>query len=176
MTARSRKSTLGGGRLPCAFAKAAEGIRMVPLRAPRPAAPMHTSHVWIAAHALVHSCESRPNGRSELLEGGRATRLVVQSGSAVHSGGRDVAQSGSAPEWGSGGRGFKSRRPDLMDLAAMQQLTRCMAAFVFGIESPVQGASPTGAEYSADCREQRQGSATIFPSWTSWVRVPSPAP
>ena len=27
--------------------------------------------------------------------------------------GRDVAQPGSAPEWGSGGRGFKSRRPDL---------------------------------------------------------------
>ena len=26
--------------------------------------------------------------------------------------GRDVAQSGSAPEWGSGGRGFESRRPD----------------------------------------------------------------
>ena len=25
---------------------------------------------------------------------------------------RDVAQSGSAPEWGSGGRGFESRRPD----------------------------------------------------------------
>src|SRR6266550_1844080 len=25
---------------------------------------------------------------------------------------RDVAQSGSAPEWGSGGRGFKSRRPE----------------------------------------------------------------
>ncbi len=25
---------------------------------------------------------------------------------------RDVAQPGSAPEWGSGGRGFKSRRPD----------------------------------------------------------------
>ena len=25
---------------------------------------------------------------------------------------RDVAQSGSAPEWGSGGREFKSRRPD----------------------------------------------------------------
>src|SRR2546430_4085484 len=25
---------------------------------------------------------------------------------------RDVAQLGSAPEWGSGGRGFKSRRPD----------------------------------------------------------------
>src|SRR5690349_10089403 len=28
------------------------------------------------------------------------------------SGGRDVAQPGSAPELGSGGRGFKSRRPD----------------------------------------------------------------
>ncbi len=28
---------------------------------------------------------------------------------------RDVAQSGSAPEWGSGGRGFKSRRPDLKE-------------------------------------------------------------
>ncbi len=27
---------------------------------------------------------------------------------------RDVAQSGSAPEWGSGGRGFKSRRPDYL--------------------------------------------------------------
>ena len=28
---------------------------------------------------------------------------------------RDVAQPGSAPEWGSGGRGFKSRRPDLIN-------------------------------------------------------------
>lgn len=27
---------------------------------------------------------------------------------------RDVAQLGSAPLWGSGGRGFKSRRPDHM--------------------------------------------------------------
>ena len=27
---------------------------------------------------------------------------------------RDVAQSGSAPEWGSGGRGFESRRPDFV--------------------------------------------------------------
>ena len=26
--------------------------------------------------------------------------------------GRDVAESGSAPEWGSGGRRFKSSRPD----------------------------------------------------------------
>ncbi len=27
---------------------------------------------------------------------------------------RDVAQSGSVPEWGSGGREFKSRRPDFL--------------------------------------------------------------
>src|SRR3989454_9098223 len=31
---------------------------------------------------------------------------------------RDVAQLGSAPEWGSGGRGFKSRRPDWVDQAS----------------------------------------------------------
>jgi hypothetical protein len=31
---------------------------------------------------------------------------------AVYERKRDVAQPGSAPEWGSGGRGFKSRRPD----------------------------------------------------------------
>jgi hypothetical protein len=30
---------------------------------------------------------------------------------------RDVAQPGSAPEWGSGGRGFKSRRPDFASRA-----------------------------------------------------------
>ena len=35
--------------------------------------------------------------------------LLESSAIAVQ---RDVAQSGSAPEWGSGGRGFKSRRPD----------------------------------------------------------------
>src|SRR6266545_5282921 len=29
---------------------------------------------------------------------------------------RDVAQPGSAPEWGSGGRGFKSRRPDYLQI------------------------------------------------------------
>ncbi len=29
---------------------------------------------------------------------------------------RDVAQSGSAPEWGSGGRRFESGRPDLLSL------------------------------------------------------------
>jgi hypothetical protein len=33
---------------------------------------------------------------------------------ARNTGQRDVAQPGSAPEWGSGGRGFKSRRPDFL--------------------------------------------------------------
>src|SRR5437667_11253053 len=35
---------------------------------------------------------------------------------------RDVAQSGSAPEWGSGGRGFKSRRPDLSKYEASPEV------------------------------------------------------
>jgi hypothetical protein len=34
--------------------------------------------------------------------------IAVKSATKI----RDVAQSGSAPEWGSGGREFKSRRPD----------------------------------------------------------------
>jgi hypothetical protein len=34
--------------------------------------------------------------------------IAVKSSTKI----RDVAQSGSAPEWGSGGREFKSRRPD----------------------------------------------------------------
>ena len=36
---------------------------------------------------------------------------------------RDVAQPGSAPEWGSGGRGFKSRRPDLLEGTVAFELT-----------------------------------------------------
>src|SRR5213080_522216 len=35
---------------------------------------------------------------------------------AWHLAVRDVAQSGSAPEWGSGGRGFKSRRTDWLKI------------------------------------------------------------
>ena len=38
--------------------------------------------------------------------------LFTCTGGLFTSISRDVAQSGSAPEWGSGGRGFKSRRPD----------------------------------------------------------------
>ena len=42
-----------------------------------------------------------------------ASHYTPQSVSlAVFERRRDVAQPGSAPEWGSGGRGFKSRRPD----------------------------------------------------------------
>jgi hypothetical protein len=44
---------------------------------------------------------------------GEGTRFRVLSGAAEPAAeGRDVAQPGSAPEWGSGGRGFESRRPD----------------------------------------------------------------
>jgi hypothetical protein len=38
--------------------------------------------------------------------------LTVSSESVRNKNYRDVAQSGSAPEWGSGGRWFKSSRPD----------------------------------------------------------------
>src|SRR5512146_85193 len=48
-------------------------------------------------------------------------------GAASARGGRDVAQSGSAPEWGSGGRGFKSRRPDWLKIKPCSDV-RCGAS------------------------------------------------
>ena len=36
--------------------------------------------------------------------------------------GRDVAQSGSVPEWGSGGPGFKSRRPDQFQISIKSRI------------------------------------------------------
>src|SRR6185503_8701444 len=44
--------------------------------------------------------------------GGEASDYTPQSVCSATRAQRDVAQPGSAPEWGSGGRGFKSRRPD----------------------------------------------------------------
>ena len=38
--------------------------------------------------------------------------LTIHNGNAIIAFFRDVAQSGSAPEWGSGGPEFKSPRPD----------------------------------------------------------------
>lgn len=52
--------------------------------------------------------------RIGLLAGEGATILPSLFGSRFGAQ-RDVAQPGSAPEWGSGGRGFKSRRPDLIN-------------------------------------------------------------
>ena len=55
--------------------------------------PFLSAHCWVVADAASH--------------------YTPQSVSlAVFERKRDVAQPGSAPEWGSGGRGFKSRRPD----------------------------------------------------------------
>src|SRR5207244_6855476 len=48
---------------------------------------------------------------------------------------RDVAQSGSAPEWGSGGRGFKSRRPDWSKQMRVSGL-RWLAFFLLGSSPP----------------------------------------
>ena len=55
----------------------------------------------------------RPGGRCE-VPGRRAvcakvSTLVALAGRCLH---RDVAQLGRALDWGSRGRGFKSRRPD----------------------------------------------------------------
>jgi hypothetical protein len=44
---------------------------------------------------------------------------------------RDVAQSGSAPEWGSGGREFKSRRPDHFLLQKEQLRNDLCCSFLF---------------------------------------------
>src|SRR6185437_6741468 len=57
---------------------------------------------------------SRSAASSALLwVGGGSGRLsAVDRPSGEWAFRRDVAQPGSAPEWGSGGRGFKSRRPD----------------------------------------------------------------
>jgi len=43
---------------------------------------------------------------------GRRRYLLGSPRASAHPGIRDVAQPGSAPAWGAGGRGFKSRRPD----------------------------------------------------------------
>src|SRR3989454_2202833 len=48
---------------------------------------------------------------------------------------RDVAQLGSAPEWGSGGRGFKSRRPDCSKEMRVSGL-RWLAFFLVGSSPP----------------------------------------
>jgi hypothetical protein len=49
--------------------------------------------------------------------------LTGPAKSAKTQNNRDVAQSGSAPEWGSGGRWFKSSRPDqyLKGLVGLEQ-------------------------------------------------------
>src|SRR5437867_1024435 len=75
--------------------------------------------------ALVASLGDSParSGRSRVafVENGRAAGyLICPSSRRVVRGRRDVAQSGSAPEWGSGGRGFKSRRPDSVSVDTLR--------------------------------------------------------
>jgi hypothetical protein len=52
------------------------------------------------------------------MHGAEGAGVVLRSvyACASMSLGRGVAQSGSAPEWGSGGRWFKSSRPDQFNL------------------------------------------------------------
>ena len=44
---------------------------------------------------------------------------------------RDVAQLGSAPEWGSGGRRFESGRPDLLQDNDLQDMSSTMTGGLF---------------------------------------------
>lgn len=46
--------------------------------------------------------------------------MCTAAGSDPRSG-RDVAQFGSAPDWGSGGRRFKSGRPDLIKVLSWEK-------------------------------------------------------
>ena len=55
----------------------------------------------------------------------KPVRWRLYSALAREIGERDVAQSGSAPEWGSGGRGFKSRRPDSLRFAEQSVPSGC---------------------------------------------------
>src|SRR6266702_8255433 len=65
---------------------------------------------------------------------GKPERLGISaSGRLVF---RDVAQPGSAPEWGSGGRGFKSRRPDSM-VKGSEHLKRLEAEFERSVYGPM---------------------------------------
>ena len=62
-------------------------------------------------------------------------------------GGRDVAQSGSAPEWGSGGRGFESRRPDSLKIKSCRGF--------LGHRQPATSTSRTVAPRSRSSRAAR---------------------
>src|SRR6056297_3128517 len=54
---------------------------------------------------------------------------------------RDVAQSGSAPEWGSGGRAFKSPRPDYEKRGYAVSVTPFFMVFLFQLSMSCQTAS-----------------------------------
>src|SRR5690606_14790906 len=75
----------------------------------RPAARWH----WRSADASP-ACRSRRDAAAASRRWLLALRATgeLQSAFAPYGVRRDVAQPGSAPEWGSGGREFESRRPD----------------------------------------------------------------
>ena len=59
-----------------------------------------------ALRGLAHDVVGRGLGTGQRSSG------LAHASSRYNRDARDVAQSGSAPVWGTGGRGFKSRRPD----------------------------------------------------------------
>ena len=78
-------------------------------RKPREARGRRSGEEWnppaMDSSFLARWC--RAGGRRQPPRFDRAMRTCSNAAT-----GRDVAQSGSVPEWGSGGPGFKSRRPD----------------------------------------------------------------
>src|SRR2546428_13055462 len=88
---------------------------------------------------------------------------------------RDVAQLGSAPEWGSGGRGFKSRRPDWVKIKP-----HCESAvgLFLAFRPPVRASdSLVGVpERVRPLRrgQLRSGSAIVPPPYTAAARMAQP--
>ena len=82
-----------------------------------------------------------------------------------------MAQPGSAPEWGSGGRGFKSRRPDsprpkrpgLCRVGGLFSVVASPAARDSPVKSPVYlGAPPNSAIHGVQTYSVPAGGGMIF--------------
>jgi hypothetical protein len=71
------------------------------------------TNFFVGLSAAPGDVRNQTNRSANRVVGGEASDYTPQSvWLRVLELRRDVAQPGSAPEWGSGGRGFKSRRPD----------------------------------------------------------------
>ena len=84
---------------------------------PTPTRAVEVGHARAAHHAgrqpgAASTTSPARQGLTPWPQSGGASGRVLQFAFAPFGAGRDVAQPGSAPEWGSGGREFESRHPD----------------------------------------------------------------